>query len=745
MTSTHTITDYICNDNMRADQIIFEATKHPAPQGRWWVTNKLSNAQTVQLQASTLKHIITDNMRTKTDKNGKITELGKEEIPLFCPVTWATKDGNRQTESVSTVNAFIMDMDGLDLSTTQSVFSRLDGVCYTAYSSYSQGLKNGYTFRLILPVSRPIKVQEYTQVWFAMQKFFPENDVQTKDPARFWFFPCARTDRQEKKWSKFGDGRVIDIDKLLQSFKPTYPNATRPQPVSIPSNDNPMPVDTRSSQSGRYKIVTVPETYPVTGHDGNAHSFGWYIEQWDNLYKRKGKYQCYAPGSGSVGSAFISKQTDVWGVARYRMTCVNERKTHIDCITTDNGLELQYSDSNRSWRYLKTVDNIVEMIDSLDMDVWKCEIRQQIFTRDTPVTDVTELEVMTLIRKRFFFGRPIELKLVQQAITLHAEQHVCNPLVDYLNDLHWDGVSRIHKTLHKYMQCEDTKLNQVYSTKWMIAAVARALSPGCKVDTMLVVKAPQGHGKGTFFSTLAGQCRITGYSWFNSSPINIGHKDGQSILRTAWLHEMAELSAMAKKDANTIKNFLSDSTDTFRRAYDKYEVKVDRSSLCLGSANDDDVAIFKDRTGSRRYWFVECIGKEDYMAFNPADLASERDQLWAEAVSAYKNGVQWWLTPEEQTLSRKTNESHTVTGIHDTLIQEFVDEKAGQYFIISDMIEIVYNGRTIKPVSYPNFYPSLLARMGCELQNNGKRCRRNGENRAGWYFSPEQHEPPILS
>lgn len=747
MTSTNTITHYITTDNQLAKDISFLATKHPAPRGRWWITNKLSNAQVITLQAGDddqMRHIIIDNMRTKTNAKEKEIELGKEDVPLFCPVTWVTKEGNRQSESVLTVNAFIMDLDGLDEQTARSVFQRLDGVCYTATSSYSQGLKEGYTFRLIVPVSRPIKLEEYTRVWFSMQKFFPENDIQTKDPARFWFFPSARADRADQKWSKSGDGGVIDIDKLLKDYVPTYPNATRPKPIHT---GVPVSVDYTPTPTGgqRYKVLAVPSSYRIAGADGSTHPFDWYIDQWPNLHKRKGKYQCYAPGSGTMGSAFIHRSVDLWGIARYRLTCVNERKAHLDCITTDNGLELQYSDGGKQWRYLKTVDNLVEMIWSLDLDLWKCEIRQRLFSKDQPINDVTELRVMTDLRKMFFPGRPLEIKMVQHAMSLHAEQRECNPLVDYLLGLQWDGIKRIHGTLHKYLKCEDTKLNQIYSRKWMIAAVARAITPGCKVDTMPVFNAPQGHGKGTFIKIMAGSCTITGYSWYNSSPINIGHKDGQSILRTAWMHEMAELSAMQKKDANVIKNFLSDDTDTFRRAYDKYEVKVKRSSINLGSANDEDVAIFKDRSGSRRYWYIKCHGREDYMAFDPADLISERDQLWAEAVSAFRSGEQWWLTPDEQKLSRETNQSHTVTGIHDTLIQEFVDEKVGQYFLISDMIETVYQGRTIKPVSYPNFYPSLLVQLGCELQNNGKRCRRNGDNRSGWYYSPEQDDKPILS
>ena len=104
MTDMNTITHYITTDNMKAEDISFAATKHPAPKGRWWVTNKLANAQEITLHPAhhdEMKHIIVNNMRTQTNKAGKEIELGKEEVPLFCPVSWATKDGNRQSDSVT--------------------------------------------------------------------------------------------------------------------------------------------------------------------------------------------------------------------------------------------------------------------------------------------------------------------------------------------------------------------------------------------------------------------------------------------------------------------------------------------------------------------------------------------------------------------------------------------------------------------------------------------------------------------
>jgi predicted P-loop ATPase len=59
----------------------------------------------------------------------------------------------------------------------------------------------------------------------------------------------------------------------------------------------------------------------------------------------------------------------------------------------------------------------------------------------------------------------------------------------------------------------------------------------------------------------------------------------------------------------------------------------------FGTTNQDTWC--KDETGGRRFWPVTCGD------INVEKLHANRDQIWAEALAQYHNGVRWWLEDTE--------------------------------------------------------------------------------------------------
>lgn len=128
------------------------------------------------------------------------------------------------------------------------------------------------------------------------------------------------------------------------------------------------------------------------------------------------------------------------------------------------------------------------------------------------------------------------------AMQVAAHENIISPIKHYLQDLVWDGQPRLDKILVDYVGAEDNDLNRLFGAKFMIGAVARALDPGCKHDTALVMEGSQGAGKSTFGKILAGE------DYFHDGLPDLHSKDASSALRGMWIVEISELSAMRRSE-----------------------------------------------------------------------------------------------------------------------------------------------------------------------------------------------------
>jgi predicted P-loop ATPase len=104
-------------------------------------------------------------------------------------------------------------------------------------------------------------------------------------------------------------------------------------------------------------------------------------------------------------------------------------------------------------------------------------------------------------------------------------------------------------------------LYQTFVRKSLIGAVARALSPGCKLDTALILQGKQGFKKSTFFKILAGD-------YFDDSLGAVSDKDERLKLHRSWFIERSELESIFKRrDVSQTKAFLSNSISAVRPPY----------------------------------------------------------------------------------------------------------------------------------------------------------------------------------
>lgn len=232
---------------------------------------------------------------------------------------------------------------------------------------------------------------------------------------------------------------------------------------------------------------------------------------------------------------------------------------------------------------------------------------------------------------------------IRESVYVVGRRDSVNPLRDWLQSLRWDGVSRIDTWLPMYLGVKDTPYARSAGRKWLISAVARGISPGIKVDTLLVLEGPQGKGKSTALRTL-----VPHSEWFSDTPIPLGDKDSYVGLRGKWIIELAELASLKKADLDKAKAFFSSPADSYRPPYGRELQTIPRCCVFAGTVNLG--AYLTDTTGGRRFWPVK-VGVIDL-----AGLAVDREQLWAEAVHIYQDWVArgrpmseclWWPSADE--------------------------------------------------------------------------------------------------
>lgn len=229
-------------------------------------------------------------------------------------------------------------------------------------------------------------------------------------------------------------------------------------------------------------------------------------------------------------------------------------------------------------------------------------------------------------------------RTVQRAVECIAKEQPFHPVQKYLCSLTWDRVPRIDNFLCDYLGVKDAPYARAVGRRFLISAVARAMTPGSKVDTVLILEGKQGLKKSTFLETLAGR------DFFSNNLAAFGTRDSHDQVHGVWMHEIQEIDRAIKgAGASRTKSFLTIATDYYRPAYSRKKVKMPRDSVFIGTTNRQQYLV--DSSGNRRFWPVFCT-KSDIDA-----LAANRDQIWAEAVARFRAGEQWHLTDAEEKLA----------------------------------------------------------------------------------------------
>ncbi|MGB0561033.1 MAG: VapE domain-containing protein [Spirulinaceae cyanobacterium] len=319
-----------------------------------------------------------------------------------------------------------------------------------------------------------------------------------------------------------------------------------------------------------------------------------------------------------------------------------------------------------------------------------------------------------------------------------SRQNRRNPIVEYLehcHQRHGANPQLLADLGDRYFGSGG--ICNTFIRKTLIAAVARAVEPGCKQETALILQDPrQGTRKTDFFHNLIPE----GY-FDNSMRFDIGAKYEDQVmhLHKFWMVEWGEIDTIfRKRDASFVKGFLSIQSDTLRRPYMRSNETLPRPSIIIGTTNQSDFLV--DTTGDRRFWVVPVRCPEIPIK----TLTAERDQLWAAAYAEYLAWVQrgrdvtecpWWLTADEQRdATAIAQEFARFDPWHDA-IADFVEFKT-EVRVADILCQVINKDLAQQDGFSANRVADVLRQLGW----SSRRVCRAGKRPTVW-FPPEDDHP----
>jgi predicted P-loop ATPase len=243
------------------------------------------------------------------------------------------------------------------------------------------------------------------------------------------------------------------------------------------------------------------------------------------------------------------------------------------------------------------------------------------------LSDEHMLRWTVLIQSRYGITN-IQPRTVQEAVFMLAKNRQVNSLQEWLKRQTWDKTRRIDEMLITGFGAADNTFTRAVSRNFLISLAARAMQPGCQVDTMLILEGRQGLGKSRGLEALVGSER---YADIDSA---IGTRQHTEEIQGKWLVEISELSAFRAGDVERIKAGITRTTDVYREPFARIATDHPRQCVYAGTTNAHQYLL--DDTGNRRFWPVR-VSRVDRKW-----LTDHRGQLFAEALHEYLAGSTWW-------------------------------------------------------------------------------------------------------
>lgn len=262
---------------------------------------------------------------------------------------------------------------------------------------------------------------------------------------------------------------------------------------------------------------------------------------------------------------------------------------------------------------------------------------------------------------------------------LFAEK-ATNPVLGWIESKSWDRSDRLGALADTLsVDSSDLRYRDLALRTWLLQCVAaadgarRTLNSDAlpKYELAFILQGGQGAKKTSWFKRLVPK-HLSAYI-IDGAHLDPADKETVRTCISSWICELGELdSTFRRADISRLKAFLSKQTDTLRLPYDRAESQFGRRTSFCGSVNPEQ--FLNDSTGSRRFLPLQVTACD---SLHTIDM----QQLWAQVLSYYLDGEQWWCDATLEEMLKERHERHSETTPVDELIAEaFHVEKVDRDF-----------------------------------------------------------------
>lgn len=249
----------------------------------------------------------------------------------------------------------------------------------------------------------------------------------------------------------------------------------------------------------------------------------------------------------------------------------------------------------------------------------------------------------------------VSLLSIMNYITLYATRNRYNPVLDMIRAEKWDGKDRVTEIYNIFRIPADDTLSRVLIYKWLMQGICglfNNIENPFSLDIVLVFQGNQGIGKTRFLEKLALHPKF----FAEGCCIDPRNKDSIMLATNKWICELGEIGSTMKKDIDSVKAFLSRSTDEYRTPYGKAMLQYPRVTSFVGTVNDEQFLV--DQTGNRRFATVP-LPHDLEIDYETQIKSFNSIQLWSQIYQTVKNldkASCFRLTTEEKKLLDERNQ-----------------------------------------------------------------------------------------